>query len=373
MNNPSSGRPSILFVDDEEMTRKTFQRIASQEFPVLLASDVASAIEVLKENGDDIGVLLTDQRMPGGLGVELLEYAREHHPMIVRMLTTAYSELDDAIAAVNRGEIIRYISKPWDNIDALLIDLRVAMRFHQLEADNQALLEEKMSAKARGARVERIQALVALAANQANSNASLFALEQMLKSLSELHGMSTSGNGASQELYGGPVTEARLAQQLGSSLASSRPTRDGDTWADLARADLAGSGSGLDVAEHLKPAAGSIVARIESLLAEDSASGVTAQLDSSGDKLMLQYNGSAGNPALLRWVNGSVDTAAVPHLADLMALYFDVYALGGKINAGFSEAGSLNHLQVELPARQGEAPQYRQDDDWLEDVIILFA
>lgn len=137
------GNPCVLFVDDEEMTRKTFERIAASEFPVLLAGNVAEAIEVLKQRGDEIGVLLTDQRMPGGLGVELLEYARDQHPGIVRMLTTAYSELEDAIAAVNRGEIIRYIEKPWTNIDALLIDLRVAMRFHLLERSNEELMAEK--------------------------------------------------------------------------------------------------------------------------------------------------------------------------------------------------------------------------------------
>ena len=76
MNNTIDDDLYILFVDDEEITRKTFERIASQEFSVLLASNVTEAIEIIKQRGDEIGVLLTDQRMPGGLGVELLEYVR---------------------------------------------------------------------------------------------------------------------------------------------------------------------------------------------------------------------------------------------------------------------------------------------------------
>ena len=73
MNSQFEGSPYVLFVDDEEMTRKTFERIASQEFPVLLAGNVAEAKDVLQSKGDQIGVLLTDQRMPGGLGVGLHE------------------------------------------------------------------------------------------------------------------------------------------------------------------------------------------------------------------------------------------------------------------------------------------------------------
>ena len=247
------------------------------------------------------------------------------------------------------------------------------MRFHQLEADNQALIDEKMSAKARGARVERIQSLVALAASRPNSGACLYALEQMLKALSEIRGLASAPNTASPELYGGPVTEARLAQQLGACMTAAGPSREGADWADLSRVGLAGSGSADSVAPHLQLIAGALMARAESLLASESEIAIEALLENNADKLLLQYKSPEGNLALMQWVNGSVESRLVPHLGDMMAVYFDVYAAGGKIGLEFSETGALNHLQIELPARQGEVPKYHQDDDWLEDVIILFA
>lgn len=373
MNNPSKATPGILFVDDEEMTRKTFERIASTEFPVLLAADVPSAIEMLKQRGDEIGVLLTDQRMPGQLGVELLEYAREHHPGIVRMLTTAYSELDDAIAAVNRGEIIRYISKPWDNIDALLIDLRVAMRFHQLEADNQALLEEKMSAKARGARIERIQSLVAIAASQAASSSALFGLEQILRQLSDLRGSDVVHTG-SAEMYGGPVTEAKAAQTLGKCLSGSLPEREGARWSDLTRCPVEGNAASAEIPAWLGRRAGALVARMEALVMDKGCDQTRVVIDQAGEKLTVDFTCQGnGNASLASWVNGSTDTEVLSNLADLMALSFDLYAIGGNIRTEFSSAGELTRLRADVPLENNEKPVYKQDDDWLEDVIILFA
>jgi two-component system probable response regulator PhcQ len=88
-------------------------------------------------------VLVSDQRMPGAYGNELLRYAREHHPGVVRMLTTAYSELGEAIEAINSGEIYRYITKPWD-LESLHADLRNALELAVLRAERDSLLREKM-------------------------------------------------------------------------------------------------------------------------------------------------------------------------------------------------------------------------------------
>ena len=93
---------SVLFVDDEEKALKYFSRLYSEDFDILTAASVAAAKEVLSEKADSIGVLITDQRMPEAKGVDLLNYAREQHPQIVRLLTTAYSDLNDAIEAVNK-------------------------------------------------------------------------------------------------------------------------------------------------------------------------------------------------------------------------------------------------------------------------------
>jgi two-component system probable response regulator PhcQ len=134
----------ILYVDDEAMALKYFSRLVSPVAPVITATSVAEAMEVLQQRGGEIAVLVSDQRMPGARGNELLRHAREHHPGIVRMLTTAYSELGEAVEAINRGEIYRYITKPWD-LESLHADLRNALELSALRSERDSLLRQKMA------------------------------------------------------------------------------------------------------------------------------------------------------------------------------------------------------------------------------------
>ena len=134
---------TILYVDDEAMALKYFERLVSPLAPVVTAASVAEGKAVLQQRGGEIAVLVSDQRMPGAHGNELLRYAREHHPGVVRMLTTAYSELGEAIEAINSGEIYRYITKPWD-LESLHADLRNALELALLRGERDSLLREKM-------------------------------------------------------------------------------------------------------------------------------------------------------------------------------------------------------------------------------------
>ena len=134
---------SILYVDDEAMALKYFERLVSPLAPVLTALSVAEGKAVLEQRGDEIAVLVSDQRMPGARGNELLRYARERYPAVVRMLTTGYSELGEAIEAINSGEIYRYITKPWD-LESLHADLRNALELAVLRGERDSLLREKM-------------------------------------------------------------------------------------------------------------------------------------------------------------------------------------------------------------------------------------
>ena len=146
---------ATLFVDDEEKAQKYFRMAYANDFPVLTAGSVPEALEILEQRGDEIAVLITDQRMPGQQGVDLLKRAREEWPEIVRILTTAYSDLDDAITAVNRGEILRYVTKPWD-IQALRLELRHAMDFFILRRERDQLLAEKIGVRRRMAQSDRL-------------------------------------------------------------------------------------------------------------------------------------------------------------------------------------------------------------------------
>ena len=133
----------ILYVDDEAMALKYFERLVSPLAPVLTASSVEAGKAMLQAHGDEIAVLVSDQRMPGAYGNELLRHARDHHPAIVRMLTTAYSELGEAIEAINSGEIYRYITKPWD-LESLRADLKNALELASLRSERDMLLREKL-------------------------------------------------------------------------------------------------------------------------------------------------------------------------------------------------------------------------------------
>ena len=114
MTDPKTPRPAILLVDDEPQALKYFTKTFSEEYEVHTADCVADARAVLEAHGDRICILMTDQRMPRETGVDLLEYVRVHYPHIVRIFTTAYSDLGSAIEAVNTGGAFWYVNKPWD-------------------------------------------------------------------------------------------------------------------------------------------------------------------------------------------------------------------------------------------------------------------
>jgi two-component system probable response regulator PhcQ len=135
--------PAIIFVDDEATAVKYFQRAIGSLAPVLTGGSVEEGKALLDEHGDRVGVLVSDQRMPGEFGNELLRYASERFPHVVRILTTAYSEIDQTVAAVNLGHIHRYIKKPWD-ITALRMELKQALELAELRKERDTLMREKL-------------------------------------------------------------------------------------------------------------------------------------------------------------------------------------------------------------------------------------
>lgn len=103
----------VLFVDDEQQNLVAFSYAFEERFTIFTASSGQEAIGILQEH--DIAVLLADQRMPGMTGVELCTKAREIRPSTVRILVTAYADLHVAIDAINQGQVLRYLTKPWNN------------------------------------------------------------------------------------------------------------------------------------------------------------------------------------------------------------------------------------------------------------------
>lgn len=143
MATSNTAAPQILFVDDEPTAVKYFQRAVETLAPVVTAATVSEGKRLLDQHADTLAVLISDQRMPGGYGNELLQYAHDRHPHIVRILTTAYSELGHTIDAVNQGQIHRYIQKPWD-LSALKMELKQALDLAALRREHAQLLREKL-------------------------------------------------------------------------------------------------------------------------------------------------------------------------------------------------------------------------------------
>jgi two-component system probable response regulator PhcQ len=154
---------AILYVDDEEKSLKNFARAFGDEFRVLTAANAQDGLMLLEKNADETGMLMTDQRMPGEKGVWLLERARRLRPNILRVLVTAYADMDAAIAAVNNGAIYKYVTKPWDP-PQLELTLRQGLEFFMVQTERDQLLCEKMSVLRNMMIADRIVSLGLLAA-----------------------------------------------------------------------------------------------------------------------------------------------------------------------------------------------------------------
>ena len=154
---------TVLYVDDEEMALKYFTRAFENKFPILSAINATEGYRLLEQHREQIGLIITDQRMPGEKGVQFLERARQLHPKAIRILTTAYSDLNVAIEAVNSGAIYKYVTKPWD-IPQLEMTLQRAVEFFLVQRERDLLLKEKLSVLHRMMITDRVLSLGILAA-----------------------------------------------------------------------------------------------------------------------------------------------------------------------------------------------------------------
>lgn len=105
----------VLFVDDEPRVLTTMRMLFRSRYELHFADSGAAALELLKTTAVD--VIVSDQRMPGMTGIELLRAARELNPNAMRILLTGYSDLNAIIGSINEGEIFRFVNKPWSNED----------------------------------------------------------------------------------------------------------------------------------------------------------------------------------------------------------------------------------------------------------------
>jgi signal transduction histidine kinase len=107
----------VLYVDDDQANITVFEAMFGKRFNLRTCTSGSEAFQIMERS--EVAVLLSDQRMPGMTGVELLSKAKERYPDTARLLITAYSDLNEAVRAINEGRIRRYLRKPWDKHEVI--------------------------------------------------------------------------------------------------------------------------------------------------------------------------------------------------------------------------------------------------------------
>ena len=334
-------RYAILFVDDEANTRKYFRRLFGDKFRILEAEDGVEALTVFRQHANEIGIIVTDQRMPNETGVGFLSKIAEDYPDIIKILSTAYSDIDAAIGSVNQGGIFRYMTKPWD-IPQLEVTLRRAMEFFTVKRERDALLGAKMQAMGNVLLSSRLAA---------------FALAPVCAGI--------------------PCKRAAeaVATFVQTGVAGRRTGADGDSdlrspdWARLhARQVALATGLEAQLPLALKPA--DLAARTAALAQELTAAGASGLATTQGDTSTRLGSATDPTPSLLDTLLGRSDDAETTQSAvRVLSAYMAVYDAGGVIRRIRGEGLTLDVSQTTAVARTStpgaEAAKWLIDDDLL--------
>lgn len=136
-------RYGVLLVDDEILNLTSLASLLEDDYRVHIASSANDALSLLNDPdiANSIHIIVSDQRMPGMTGVELLAHTRALKPEAKRLLLTGYTDIDAIVGAINEAAIYKYLRKPIDSQE-LRLTLARACETWQLEQDNQGLLKE---------------------------------------------------------------------------------------------------------------------------------------------------------------------------------------------------------------------------------------
>ncbi len=146
---PAEDQPpvySILFVDDEPNVLKSMQRIFRQEnYRLLTAQSGSQALSIL-EKQHPVHVVVSDHRMPGMTGAQLLTQVKARYPKTIRIMLTGYADVDAVMGAVNEGAVYKFITKPWNDHD-LRLTVSLALEQYDLLRENATLKQQAVSQK----------------------------------------------------------------------------------------------------------------------------------------------------------------------------------------------------------------------------------
>jgi class 3 adenylate cyclase/CheY-like chemotaxis protein len=145
----------ILYVDDEQHNLITFKATFRRKYKIHTASSGEEGLQLMRKH--DLALVISDQRMPGMTGVAFLEQVAREFPDVIRIILTGYSDVEAIINAINKGEIFRYITKPWSE-NELQMTIENARQLHELEVNNRKLvhqLQQKMAEQEKTLRLFR--------------------------------------------------------------------------------------------------------------------------------------------------------------------------------------------------------------------------
>jgi len=130
---------NVLYIDDEVHNLNSFKAGFRRLFNVFTAESASDGLKVIET--EDIHVIITDQRMPIMTGIEFLESIIPKYPDPIRILLTGYADINAVIDAINKGQVYRYIQKPWMDED-LRINIEKAFEIYMLRKENRELTEK---------------------------------------------------------------------------------------------------------------------------------------------------------------------------------------------------------------------------------------
>lgn len=130
----------VLYIDDEDNNLKSFRATLRKDFKIYTAIDADEGLRIARE--EEVHVVIADQRMPGMTGTEFFEELVKFNPDPIRILLTGYSDIASVIDAINKGEVYRFIDKPW-NIEQIKNSIKNAADIYfmrrELKDKNQKL------------------------------------------------------------------------------------------------------------------------------------------------------------------------------------------------------------------------------------------
>lgn len=134
---------NVLYVDDEVHNLTAFRAGFRRMFNIFTAESAVEGRKILE--AEDIHIIVTDQRMPVTTGIEFLESIIPDFPEPIRILLTGYADINAVIDAINKGQVYKYIQKPWQE-DDLRINIEKAFEIYTLRKENRELTENLLIA-----------------------------------------------------------------------------------------------------------------------------------------------------------------------------------------------------------------------------------